>query len=148
MSLRKIAYFLLLTFGFLVLTNCSGEPDKKPTEKPKKTAVKKKPAEKKAAAPKKKERRFPKLNAKNAETFLLDFGKKNKEQKVRISTDFGNIDLLLYNSTPLHRSNFVYLIKQQFFDNTVFYRVSENFVVQGGDSDDSDFQDVKKEIGN
>lgn len=76
------------------------------------------------------------INSDNAKEFLIKFGKENKETKVLIKTDFGNIKLKLYNDTPLHRASFIFLIKAGYFDNTVFYRVVENFVIQGGDSED------------
>ncbi len=49
-----------------------------------------------------------------------------------IETDFGNISVRLYDETPLHRANFIKLIKDGYYDNPEFYRVVENFVVQGG----------------
>ncbi len=81
-------------------------------------------------------RPFPKLNSKNAMNFFLDYDKQHKENKVRITTDFGTIDILLYNETKFHRSNFIFLTKQNYFTGTQFYRVINNFMVQAGSSDD------------
>ncbi len=81
------------------------------------------------------EREFPKLNSKSAMYFFLDYEKENKENKVRMTTDFGEIDILLFENTKYHRANFIFLTKQKYFENTQFYRVIDNFIVQGGNSD-------------
>ena len=73
---------------------------------------------------------------KNVMEFLVDYGKKNTENTLRIITDYGSIDLLLFKNTKFHRANFVYLAKKKYFNNTQFYRVISNFVIQGGNSDD------------
>lgn len=77
-----------------------------------------------------------KLNADNVMDFFLEYDKKHKENKVRMTTDFGTIDILLFEDTKFHRSNFIYLTKKKYFDNTQFYRVIDNFMIQGGASDD------------
>lgn len=73
---------------------------------------------------------------KNVMEFLVDYGKKNTENTLRIITDYGSIDILLFKNTKFHRANFVYLAKKKYFNNTQFYRVISNFVIQGGNSDD------------
>lgn len=52
---------------------------------------------------------------------------------VRIETIHGNIDLMLYNETPKHRDNFVKLINDNIYDDLLFHRVINNFMIQGGD---------------
>ena len=42
---------------------------------------------------------------------------------------------MLYNKTPLHRDNFVKLVKQHFYDSLLFHRVIKDFMIQGGDPD-------------
>ena len=79
--------------------------------------------------------------------FMLDFGKKNKETKVRLKTSFGNIDIQLYNKTPLHRANFIYMVKKKYFDETFFYRVAKDFVIQGGNSDREQMALMRHQIG-
>ena len=76
------------------------------------------------------------LTEKNIMNFLLDYGKKNKENTVRLTTDYGTIDILLFENIKFHRANFIMLTKKKYFDNTQFYRVISNFVIQGGNSDD------------
>ena len=57
----------------------------------------------------------------------------NKEKYVEIATDYGVMIAKLYDSTPLHRDNFVKLVKQGFYDSLLFHRVIEFFMIQGGD---------------
>ncbi len=56
-------------------------------------------------------------------------------RQVLISTNLGDITVMLYDETPNHRDNFVKLVNSGHFDGTLFYRVVKNFVVQGGSSD-------------
>ena len=92
-------------------------------------------------------REFPLLTDKNAMDFFLKYEEENKEDKVRITTDFGEIEILLYDKTKFHRANFIFLTKQNYFDGTQFYRVINNFVVQGGNSDDNITSRKRNEIG-
>jgi len=61
--------------------------------------------------------------------------KKQKQTKVLISTSHGDIKLVLYNETPKHRDNFIKLVKEGFYDETLFHRVIAGFMIQGGDPD-------------
>ena len=88
-----------------------------------------------------------KLSDDNVMEFFLEYDKVNKESKVRIHTDFGNIDLLLFSNTKFHRSNFIYLTKKNYFEGTQFYRVINNFMIQGGNSDSRKISQKRKEIG-
>jgi len=63
---------------------------------------------------------------------ILNLGKM-KNQKVKIETTEGDITLLLYDETPLHRDNFVKLVKAKFYDGVLFHRVIDEFMIQGGD---------------
>lgn len=78
---------------------------------------------------------FPKLTKENAVDFLTVYGKENPETKVKISTQHGEIIIELYEDTPIHRANFIYLVKREVFDNSFFHRVVPNFIIQGGNSD-------------
>ncbi|MBS1635443.1 MAG: peptidylprolyl isomerase [Bacteroidetes bacterium] len=55
------------------------------------------------------------------------------KETVVISTEFGEIKIKLFNETPLHRDNFLKLVKQGFYDSLLFHRVIEQFMIQGGD---------------
>ncbi len=57
----------------------------------------------------------------------------DKSMKVKITTDSGVIIVKLYDSTPLHRDNFVKLVKQGFYDSLLFHRIIQGFMIQGGD---------------
>jgi len=58
--------------------------------------------------------------------------------KVVIETDLGNMTFELYDSTPMHRDNFIKLAKEGFYDGLLFHRVINNFMVQGGDPNSRD----------
>ena len=88
-----------------------------------------------------------KLDDKNAIPFFFNYGKENPEDKVRISTRFGNIDIQLFKKTPYHRANFIYLTKMKYFNKTTFHRVVPGFVIQGGNSDRYETAEKRKEIG-
>lgn len=60
-------------------------------------------------------------------------GCKEKEHHALITTDYGDITIVLYNSTPKHRDNFIKLAKTGFYDSLLFHRVINNFMIQGGD---------------
>lgn len=55
-----------------------------------------------------------------------------KMTKVLIHTDLGDITVALYNDTPQHRDNFIKLAKEGFYDGSVFHRVIQGFMIQGG----------------
>jgi peptidyl-prolyl cis-trans isomerase B (cyclophilin B) len=57
-----------------------------------------------------------------------------REQKVLIRTTEGDITLKLYNETPLHRDNFIKLVRSRFYNGTNFHRVIPEFMIQGGDT--------------
>ncbi|MBT8272281.1 MAG: peptidylprolyl isomerase [Bacteroidia bacterium] len=96
---------------------------------------------------KKEEREFPLLTEKNAMDFFLEYEKVNPENKVRLTTDYGEIDILLYPKTKFHRANFIFLTKQGYFDNTQFYRVINNFMIQAGNTDDPKVKRKRRKIG-
>lgn len=73
-------------------------------------------------------------------TSLLAFAsfkpnKKDKRTKVLIHTEYGDIKVVLYDETPLHRDNFIKLVKEGTIDGTLFHRVIPEFMIQGGDPD-------------
>jgi cyclophilin family peptidyl-prolyl cis-trans isomerase len=56
-----------------------------------------------------------------------------KGQHVVIETSMGNMELVLYDDTPLHKENMIKLINEGFFEGQLFHRVINNFMIQGGD---------------
>lgn len=64
------------------------------------------------------------------------FQKKKKfDQLVTISTSFGEMKLVLFDDTPLHKENFLKLVHGGFYDSLLFHRVINEFMIQGGDPD-------------
>ncbi len=59
--------------------------------------------------------------------------KKRKDYVVTVSTEFGQIKLVLYDKTPKHKENFLKLVNDGFYDNLLFHRIIEKFMIQGGD---------------
>lgn len=57
------------------------------------------------------------------------------KETIVISTIYGNMKIKLFNETPLHRDNFLKLVKEHFYDSLLFHRVIEDFMIQGGDPD-------------
>ena len=55
--------------------------------------------------------------------------------KVKIQTMLGDIVVRLYDETPIHRDNFVKLVRDGYYDGTLFHRVIKDFMIQGGDPD-------------
>lgn len=66
---------------------------------------------------------------------LAGAAKKSKRVYVEMETTMGSIQLVLYNDTPLHRDNFVKLVKEGFYDGLLFHRVIKGFMIQGGAPD-------------
>jgi cyclophilin family peptidyl-prolyl cis-trans isomerase len=87
------------------------------------------------------------LTDENVIDFLFEYEKNNKENHVRIYTPFGEIEILLYDNTPYHRSNFIYLTKNKYFEGTQFYRVINDFVIQAGNSDNIKVSKKRRDIG-
>lgn len=59
----------------------------------------------------------------------------HSKETILISTSMGNIKIKLFEETPLHKKNFLKLVKQGFYDSLLFHRVINNFMIQGGDPD-------------
>jgi cyclophilin family peptidyl-prolyl cis-trans isomerase len=76
------------------------------------------------------------LSNENVADILTKYGEQNPETMVIISTSMGDIKVRLYKETPLHRANFIRLGKKKYFDGTVFHRVIDGFIVQGGGFDE------------
>lgn len=56
-----------------------------------------------------------------------------KGQKLLIETSLGNIKVVLYEDTPLHRDNFIKLSKEDYYKDLTFHRIIKGFMIQGGD---------------
>lgn len=73
------------------------------------------------------------ITPQNLREVLTSYGQENPEDEVLIETSFGNITLKLYPETPLHRANFIKLIKEGYYEDADFYRIVSEFMIQGGD---------------
>ncbi len=69
------------------------------------------------------------------------------QQKVQMITSMGTIELILYNETPKHKSNFMQLVKENYFDSLLFHRVIPRFMIQGGDPESRNASKTKR-LGN
>lgn len=56
-----------------------------------------------------------------------------QERLVEILTTYGPLTVKLYDSTPLHRDNFIKLVQSGFYDSLLFHRIINGFMIQGGD---------------
>jgi cyclophilin family peptidyl-prolyl cis-trans isomerase len=55
------------------------------------------------------------------------------KKDVEMITDKGTVIIRLSDLTPLHRNNFLHLVKQHYYDSILFHRVINHFMVQAGD---------------
>src|SRR5690606_9971773 len=147
---------ILFSASILIFTSCEDKENsnkREPENQTESTVTTPEPAKtKQAPNNQKKEDQWvnidgPLITQEELIPFLTEYGKENPEDRVRIITRFGDIEVLLYKDTPLHRANFIYLVKLGYFDNTFFHRVAQNFVVQGGNSDNTDTPRKRTKIG-
>lgn len=73
------------------------------------------------------------------------FAQKEKKKKLKgedyvfsIHTAFGDMVILLYDSTPKHKQNFLKLSQEGFYNGTTFHRIIDGFMIQGGDPNSKD----------
>lgn len=66
---------------------------------------------------------------------------------VVIETEMGEIHIRLYDETPKHKENFLKLAREGFYNDLLFHRVIEGFMVQGGDPDSKNAT-AEKMLGN
>ncbi|MBB6272068.1 peptidyl-prolyl cis-trans isomerase B (cyclophilin B) [Pedobacter cryoconitis] len=80
-------------------------------------------------------------------SFLI-FTAQAQSNYVRLSTQKGNILIMLYDNTPNHRDNFIRLVRKGLFKDQEFNRVIKNFVSQGGELDETILEREKLNPGN
>lgn len=79
--------------------------------------------------------------------FASVFAQSGKESVVQISTNYGIIKVKLYNETPIHRDNFLKLVNEGKYDGTIFHRVINTFMIQGGEvSGEAEMKNLPAEI--
>lgn len=57
----------------------------------------------------------------------------SKPVYVTITTSMGDVTVVLYDDTPLHKENFIKLCQDGTYNGVLFHRIIKDFVVQGGD---------------
>lgn len=144
--MKTISYLVLI---YLIFISC--EDTKKSVSKHSSPITKKQNVTKMNTNTKKdtvvKKITYPEITQDNVVPFLTEYGKNNLETKVKINTIYGDIFIELFKDTPLHRANFIYLIKQNYFEDSFFHRVVPNFIIQGGDSDNAITPKKRSKIG-
>src|SRR5687767_3142303 len=56
-----------------------------------------------------------------------------KDHVVTIKTKFGDMVAILYDETPKHKQNFIKLATEHYYDDLLFHRIIDGFMIQGGD---------------
>lgn len=79
--------------------------------------------------------------------FAQKKNRKSKNKFVLIETSEGNIKLKLYDETPIHKENFLKLIQEGFYNDLLFHRVINEFMIQGGDPESKEAK-VGAALGN
>jgi peptidyl-prolyl cis-trans isomerase B (cyclophilin B) len=59
--------------------------------------------------------------------------KSKKDYLVTITTEYGTLYAVLYDDTPKHKANFIALADTGFYNGTLFHRIINGFMIQGGD---------------
>ncbi len=59
----------------------------------------------------------------------------DEDYLITIKTDYGEMKAILFDKTPKHKKNFIKLAKEGFYDGTLFHRIIDGFMIQGGDPD-------------
>ena len=70
--------------------------------------------------------------------------KNDLRKDVQLETTKGTMVIRLSDSTPLHRDNFIRLVKKGFYDSIVFHRVIQNFMIQAGDPNSKQASDTQR----
>tara|TARA_R110002050_G_scaffold162939_1_gene292850 strand:+ start:10594 stop:11391 length:798 start_codon:yes stop_codon:yes gene_type:complete len=141
---HTLIYILIHIISF---SSCTSDKAKKQIKTTVSAATTEKPAITPKEKAKPKEKTYPRITNKNVKSFLTAYGKENPETVIRLTCPYGDIDIRLYQNTPLHRADMIYLTKRGYFDLTQFYRVSQNFVDQAGNSDEWPCQEMRAKIG-
>jgi cyclophilin family peptidyl-prolyl cis-trans isomerase len=89
----------------------------------------------------------PIITKETAIPYLQQFEKENQENKVRVTTEFGSFEITLNKYTPYHRANMIFLTKQKYYNGSLFHRIVNGFIIQGGNSDSRKLARKRTAIG-
>ncbi len=132
----NIAKVLINTVLVILICSCGGHRQPAGNQPIAQPTTASQPAAKAQSKPKTAQPAKPKpmrLTDDNVVAELTRYGQTNPETRVRLTTPMGTMLIKLFENTPLHRANFVHLVKEHFYDGTEFYRVIDGFMIQGGD---------------
>ncbi|SDK16992.1 peptidyl-prolyl cis-trans isomerase B (cyclophilin B) [Catalinimonas alkaloidigena] len=73
-----------------------------------------------------------KLDDQTAPAFLRRYAKEHPENQVVMKTELGDIKVRLYDDTPIHRANLLWLIENDDFPQCAFYRIIKGYMIQAG----------------
>ena len=142
----KLKYVFILIVLLAINYNCKKDSAKSSVEKP--VLESEKQQESVIELSKEITKPSDSITNKNAIDFLIAYNDKHKENKVRLKTRLGNMVIQLYDDTPLHRANFIFLTKVGYFNTTCFHRVVPNFIAQGGNSESSKTLRIRNQYQN
>jgi len=138
--LKWIAVVHLLFFGFA----CT---EAEVSTTPNATEIAQKDSIEAAQAPGRKADDLPFLTSENCTELLKGYGEEHPESTVVLHSDFGDITIELYEETPVHRANFLYLINKKYYTDNCFFRIIPEFVLQGGNTEAEDKHLLRNYIG-
>ena len=138
----KTVLAFLTILHIIILSSCNS--NSKPTEENKIEKVTTGPIKE---VEEKVENKVRKPQTGNVKQFFLDYAEKHPSDMVRLKTRLGDIDIKLYDETPIHKGNFLYNINEELYHQTIFYRVVPDFMIQGGNSDNDKTLEKREEEG-
>ena len=141
----KGTLIIFLGITLTLLSACSSPSG----ENPKAENIEKKEVKQEAQKPEQKvaEKKLARPRIGQVKEFFLEYGKNNPETEVLLMTRLGDIEIRLYEETPIHRANFIYNVKEELYHQTIFYRVVPKFMIQGGNSDYDQTLEKREEAG-
>lgn len=74
----------------------------------------------------------------SCKSMQLSGNRADKDTLAIVKTKFGEMTLVLYPETPLHRRNFLKMTAEKYYDSTTFHRIIKGFMIQGGDGNSKD----------
>jgi len=130
-ALKKVLFIVSLSFIAIVLQGCGATAPATPTQATPPTPIEKpteKPVEEVVEE-------VVEVVEEVVEEIADEQDTESTNTTITITTDLGTMEAVLYDSTPLHRDNFVKLVEEGFYDDLLFHRVIEWFMIQGWDPD-------------